>query len=206
MFSFQPEEFIVEEITLDGEVLESGKKIEKNGVENGKFCHFVLEKKLWNTSQALNAIARFLRVGRKRFNSAGTKDRNAITVQLVSMFAGKPEQLLSIKVKDLHINGAWSDDKKLELGDLLGNRFTIALTEKNCGEKISAEKIEQNVRRNNYAIPNFFGSQRFGSLRQNSHLVGKLLLQENWREACLNFLTYTDEIERNREAVEARKR
>ncbi len=206
MFSFEPEEFIVEEITLDGTVLEVGTKIEKKNEENGKFCHFVLEKRLWNTAQVLNAVASNLRVGRKRFNAAGAKDRNALTVQLCSMFAGKPEQLLSVKVKDVKINGAWLASEKLELGDLLGNQFTITLTEKNCGKKINAAEIEKNACKNGGAFPNLFGSQRFGSLRMNSHLVGKLLLQEKWVDACLNFLTYTDKMERNKEAVDARKR
>ncbi len=206
MFSFQPEEFIVEEILLDGFVLEAGKKVEKPSVENGKFCHFIMEKRLWNTAQALNAIASRLHLGRTRFNAAGTKDRNAITVQLVSVFAGKPEHLLSAKVKDITINGAWLADKKLDLGDLLGNRFTLTLNEQNCGKKLTSEEVVQNAAKNGGAFPNLFGSQRFGSLRMNSHLVGKLLLQENWKEAALNFLTYTDEMERNKEAVEARKK
>ncbi|MDP3741750.1 MAG: tRNA pseudouridine(13) synthase TruD [Candidatus Micrarchaeota archaeon] len=205
-FSFQPEEFIVEEICLDGSVLEAGKKVEKPNLEGGKFCHFVLEKRLWNTAQALNAIASRLHLGRTRFNAAGTKDRNAITVQLVSVFAGKPEHLLSAKVKDITINGAWLADKKLDLGDLLGNRFTLTLNEANCGKKLTSEEVVQNAAKNGGAFPNLFGSQRFGSLRMNSHLVGKLLLQENWRDAALNFLTYTDEMERNKEAVEARKK
>ncbi len=206
MFSFQPEEFIVEEISLDGTVLESSKQVEKVSIENGKFCHFVLEKKLWNTVQALNAIASYLRIGRKRFNAAGAKDRNAITVQLVSVFAGKPEQLQSVKIKDISINGAWLANEKLELGDLLGNRFTLTLNEKNCGKQVTAEEVEVNITKNGGAFPNLFGLQRFGSLRMNSHLVGKLLLLENWRDACLNFLTYTDNMERSKEAVEARKR
>lgn len=206
MFSFQPEEFIVEEISLDGTVLEMGKKVERTGVENGKFCHFIMEKRLWNTAQALNAIAFRLHISRTRFNAAGAKDRNAITVQLVSVFAGKPEHLLSAKVKDIKINGAWLANEKLDLGVLLGNRFTLILNEQNLGKQVTADEIEKNAAKNGGAFPNLFGSQRFGSLRMNSHLVGKLLLQENWRDAALNFLTYTDEIERNKEAVDARKK
>ncbi len=206
MYKFNPEEFIVEEIALDGTIFEVSKKIEHQNAEGGKFCYFVLEKKLWNTAQALNAIARAIRGGRTRFNAAGAKDRNAITVQLCSVFGAKPEQLLNIRVKDISINGAWVSDKKVELGDLLGNKFTITLTEQNVGKKISAEQIQQNAERNHFLFPNYFGYQRFGSLRMNSHLVGKALLTENWKEAVLNYLTYTDENERNQEAVAGRKR
>ena len=207
MFSFSPEEFIVEEIELDGTTLEQGKKIESNekNKENGKFCHFVLEKKLWNTVQAMGAIARYLRVSHRKFNAAGAKDRNAITVQLCSAFGLQPEQLLSVDVKDVKINGAWLANGKMELGDLLGNRFTVTLTKQNCGKKITALEVERNAEKMNFVFPNYFGPQRFGSLRHNSHLVGKLLLQENWKDAVMNFLTYTDKIERDKDSRKARK-
>lgn len=204
MFSFQPEEFIVEEILPDGTILELGKKIERSG--EGKFCHFVLEKRLWNTSQALMGIARYLRVSHRKFNSAGAKDRNALTVQLCSAFGLTPSQLLSVDVKDIKINGAWLANNKVELGELLGNRFTITLTAENCGKAITSQEVEKNTERMNYAFPNYFGSQRFGSLRRNSHLVGKLILQQQWRDAVMNFLTYTDEMERDKDSREARKK
>ncbi len=206
MYSFQPEEFIVEEIGLDGTLFEVGKKIEGKNIEGGKFCHFILEKKLWNTSQALNAIARAIHGGRTRLNAAGAKDRNAITVQLCSVFGATPKQLLGIHVKDISINGAWLADKKAELGDLLGNRFTITLNEKNTGSTLSADQIQQNAEKSHFLFPNLFGYQRFGSLRLNSHMVGKALLTENWKEAVLNYLTYTDQNERNQEAVAGRNR
>ncbi len=206
MFSFSPEEFIVEEIELDGTILERGKAIEnKAGNGNGKFCHFVLEKRLWNTVQAMGAIARNLRVSHRKFNAAGAKDRNAITVQLCSAYGLTPEQLLSVDVKDIKINGAWLAGNKMELGDLLGNRFTVTLTKENCGKKVTALEVEKNAKKMNFLFPNYFGPQRFGSLRHNSHLVGKLLLQENWKEAVMNFLTYTDKIERDKDSRKARK-
>ncbi|MFH0713986.1 MAG: tRNA pseudouridine(13) synthase TruD [Candidatus Micrarchaeota archaeon] len=206
-YNFQPDEFVVEEISLDGTLLEVGKKIEKPNSDNtGIFCHFVLEKKLWNTAQALNAVARCLRGGRKRFNAAGTKDRNAITVQLCSVYGGTPEQLLAVNVKDIKINGAWTADNKVELGDLLGNNFKLILNKKNVGVEISAREVQENAASNNFLFPNYFGSQRFGSLRCNSHKVGKLMVHEKWQEAVVNYLTYTDENERNLEAVAARNK
>ena len=109
---FSPSEFIVEEISPDGTLLEVGKQLDlgkpgDQGIEKDFFSHFILEKINWNTSQALKEIAKQLRITSKRFNFAGTKDRSAHTTQLVSAFAVKPEDLLKVKLKDLKINGAW---------------------------------------------------------------------------------------------------
>ncbi|MBI5229373.1 tRNA pseudouridine(13) synthase TruD [Candidatus Micrarchaeota archaeon] len=205
MFEFAPEEFIVEEITKEGLVLELDKQIEKEGdgnLEKDYFTHFILQKREWNTLQALSAISRALHIGAKRLNFAGTKDRNAITTQLCSAFAVPSEKILSLKIKDIQINGAWKEKEKVRLGDLLGNRFTITLSKENCGKNVEAEKIKKNASKNNYCIPNYFGQQRFGSMRGNSHLIGKLMLQGKYEEAVLNFLCFPGD---DKLGAEARK-
>ena len=62
----QPEGFIVKEITGKGIVLEQDRTYSANelGLEeqaDGKFAVFVLQKKNWNTIQALIAIAKKLK-------------------------------------------------------------------------------------------------------------------------------------------------
>ncbi|MGB9577375.1 MAG: tRNA pseudouridine(13) synthase TruD, partial [Candidatus Norongarragalinales archaeon] len=199
-FAFKPEEFVVEEIFPDGRVMEVDKPFVAEQGE-GKFCHFVMQKRQWNTSQALNAIARALHTSHKRFNCAGTKDRNATTVQLCSAFSIAPQKLMAVNVKDIKVLGAWNAPEKVRMGELLGNRFTITLNKKNCGVKVNASQVEEKAEKLGYCIPNYFGEQRFGSLRLNTHLVGKLLLKGLYKEAVLNFLSYTDE----REKGEGRK-
>lgn len=189
-FSFKPEEFIVEEICFDGNVLELDRHYGFVGEvdPNGKFCWFILQKNKWNTMQALNNLASLLHVSPKRFNFAGTKDRNAITVQLCSGFAVKPENVISAKLKDVKVNGAWLASRKVKLGDLIGNRFSITINEENYGMKPEVEKIREKAKKLNCLIPNYFGSQRFGSLRENSQIIGKLLLQGKNQEAVMELL------------------
>ena len=214
MLKFQPEEFIVEEITEEGKTLKVGEKTpfpdESIQNPNNFFSRFILQKRLWETNSALRKIAQRLYVTPKRMNCAGNKDRNAVTVQMCSAFAVKPEKLLALKIKDIEINGAWLSNEKVKMGGLLGNRFTISLNEENVGkekfERMSAEKINATLEKNNFAIPNFFGPQRFGSMRRNTHLVGKSLVQGKIKEAVMNYLCYSDENEENIEAKEARKR
>lgn len=63
------------------------------------------------------------------FNVAGTKDRRAITTQLVSISKVSKNKLRQIKPKlrDIWINGLHYSNKKLQLGSLWGNHFEIAL-------------------------------------------------------------------------------
>jgi len=194
LFEFKPEEFIVEEILEDGTVLEAGRQFSRED-SPGKFCHFVLQKKGWNTAQALDAVAKCLRVSRKRLDCAGTKDRNAVTVQLCSAFAVEPRRLLGVKIRDVSINGAWKACDKVRMGSLLGNRFTVTLNFENCGQWPDAARIQERLRETKSCFPNYFGDQRFGSLRRNTHEVGKLLLQGRMEEAVMNFLAFTDESE-----------
>ncbi|NYZ78507.1 tRNA pseudouridine(13) synthase TruD [Candidatus Micrarchaeota archaeon] len=208
-----PEEFIVEEITSDGAVLEAGReqnlgKPEDASLERNYFTHFILEKRNWNTMQVLNEIARRAGVNPKRFEFAGTKDRNALTTQLCSAFAMEPARLLAAarSVKDARVLGAWKARGKARLGDLVGNRFTITLTKQNCGVEPDAREIADRASATNFRITNYFGAQRFGSMRANSHLVGALLLKGDFEGAVWNYLVYTDEREGDKSAVKARER
>ena len=188
---FTPDTFFVEEITSDGTVLELNKQyaFEKPSPERDFFTHFVLQKREWNTVQALGAIARNLHVKPSRFDFAGTKDRQATTTQLCSVFALPQERLLQARVKDVQINGAWKANAKVRLGDLLGNRFTIK-TDKPANAVPS--------------FPNYFGEQRFGSGRKNTAKIGKLILQGDYENAVRSYLC-DSEGEENVDAVRARE-
>lgn len=199
-FTFQAEEFIVEEITVNGTVLEVDKKFEK--VEptptdgRNQFTWFILQKTNWNTQQALDALAQKIHVPAKRFNVAGTKDRNATTTQLCSAFGIAPQRLLGAHVKDMSINGAWPAAEKLRFGQLLGNRFRIKATKENCGFDAAKFAGIQKLCERGEAI-NYFGPQRFGSLRANTHLVGYLLLRGNLEGAVRNYLCFLEPQQEN---------
>lgn len=194
MFNAQsPSEFIVEEILPDGTVLEVGKKLdlgrpEDQALERDYFTHFILQKTDWNTMQALGAISHRMRVKPGRLNFAGTKDKNAVTVQRCSAFAIAPERLLPLKVKDVEILGAWKAKDKVTLGDLAGNRFKITLTQANCGQDVKAEDICRKVESFKGRMKNFFGRQRFGSLRGNTATVGKFMVASDYHAAAMEYI------------------
>jgi len=195
----RPEDFIVEEITEAGTVLEMDKQISIKDNE-GKFTHFVLQKTDWSTSSAIHEIARRLGAGQRRFSFAGTKDKTAVSTQLVSAFDIPKEKLLGLKVKDMKINGAWAAEDKVRLGQLLGNRFTVKVE----GAEKDGNTVEQISSELEGRFPNYFGEQRFGSTRRNTHTIGLKMLKGEFDEAVRLFLCDT-EGEQNPQALEARK-
>ncbi|OIO28338.1 hypothetical protein AUJ16_01335 [Candidatus Micrarchaeota archaeon CG1_02_60_51] len=210
MFSFKPDEFVVEEITSDGTILEIGKqfdfgKPEDQPLERNYFTRFVLQKREWNTAQALSEMARALHIRPPRFDSAGTKDRQAVTTQQCSAFAVPPASILALRLKDLQINGAWKATAKVRLGDLQGNRFTITLNKENCGVEPDAKAIAAKAAEHGYLFKNYFGYQRFGSNRENTADMGLHILRGELKEACLNYLAFQGG-ERSPDAREARAR
>lgn len=178
-FHMNPEDFIVEEIDFTGRTLKLNEKAVGEN-EEGDYTLFVMQKKNWNTLQALNAIARALKRSKKSFSSAGNKDRNAITVQLCSAYRVNPEELLDLKIKDIQINGAWKSKEKIVMGKLKGNSFTIT--------------FKKNIKKTELVIPNEFGPQRFGSMRKNTDKIGKLIVQGKFREAVMSYLCDGDDI------------
>lgn len=183
----RPEDFVVEEIMPDGAVLELGKDISRGGPE-GRYIHFIMEKKNWSTQSALAEIAKGLRTSQKAVNSAGMKDKVAVTTQLASVRSApgiSAGSLRSLRIRDISINGAWGASDRVRLGELLGNRFTITVREpcEDADERVEAIRAELGGK-----FPNYFGEQRFGSNRRNTHLVGEKLLQGDAEGAAIMFL------------------
>lgn len=187
-----PDEFAVEEISAEGDVFELYKRVERQDEPGGKYVRFVLQKKDWSTSSAIKRIAKAVRAGPKRFDYAGTKDKVAITTQLVSAFGIPREKLSSLALMDIQINGAWVSKEKVHLGELSGNRFRIAWHGNPQG---AAGRVQSVYEELDGKFPNYFGPQRFGSVRRNTHRVGELILRGRFQEAAMHFLAEAGEEE-----------
>lgn len=196
----KPEDFIVEEILSDNTVLELNKEINKQD-QDGRFVHFILQKKDWATANALKTIAKKLRISHKRFSQAGTKDKQAVTTQLASVFDVSKQEVVNLNIKDIQINGAWTAKDKVRMGELLGNRFTIKVIEASSDAEEKVQKIAKEL---NNKFPNYFGEQRFGSTRRNTHIIGQHMLKSRFDNAAMEFLS-NSEGEQHEQAKQARK-
>jgi tRNA pseudouridine13 synthase len=198
-----PEDFVVKEITKKGHVLNVGEKftpqiLEEEEDKEGKSTTFVLQKRDWDTVNALIRISKMTGHGKKSISYAGTKDRMSISVQLACIYGITPEQAMGIKLKDIQINGAWRSNG-LDLGSNIGNAFTVMI--RKCKSTTTLEKIMEEL---DGKSPNYFDRQRFG-LRLNNCAVGMNLIKGDFKGALSEFLTNTN-FENNQESVAARKK
>jgi tRNA pseudouridine13 synthase len=152
----KPEDFIVKEI--------SNKGIAKNGL----FTYFILKKRNYTTLRAIQHIADALKVPPKSFSFAGTKDKMAVTEQLVSVKNAGKERLEKVKLKDINIKYVGKGEGPISLGELEGNEFEIIIR--------AVEKIPKLKTR----FKNFFGPQRFST---NNQHVGKAIVKKDFKKA-----------------------
>ncbi len=188
-----PEDFKVEEITPDKEVLEIDKEYRFKEETEGKQLICLLIKKDWEQNKAIKEISNRLHFSRKRIGYAGTKDKRALTSQRISIYGTNPEKVRELKIKDMEIKPLKYSEERITLGDLWGNNFTIKIE---TDEKTEIKPKEK--------ILNYFGHQRFGKVRPITHLVGEAIIREKPEKAVKIYLTKTFE-EESEDAKKARR-
>jgi len=188
------EDFIVEEILHH-----------KPSGGSGNYTFFTLKKGGIDTNRALLMIARALGLSVDMFNVAGMKDAKALTKQFVTVRA-PPEALASLKVRGVSIEGVERVSKPLLKRCIRGNLFRVTIR----GLRLAKEEIAEVIKElwqqvvEFGGLPNYYGYQRFGTVRSNTHKVGKLLVQGRVKDAVLEFLAHPYPNEA-RDAYEARK-
>jgi tRNA pseudouridine13 synthase len=171
----EPEDFIVEEIPLV-----------KKGSASGPYLICRLTKKNWELQHAIKEIAKRLGISHRRIGWAGTKDRNAITRQLISLYNVTADQVTGIRLKDITLEPVGQSNEALSLGELLGNRFDILI--RDCEPAELDTRVQQIIGSVNQAVPNYFGLQRFGATRPVTHLVGECILRGDFEKAVITYV------------------
>jgi tRNA pseudouridine13 synthase len=172
--------------------------------ENKLFLHFTLQKMNTDLQNVTKSLALNQRAAKSRVGYAGLKDKRGVTSQRISFLNPDIDRLKEFKRKMYFIdNFEWEEDKN-DIGDLIGNQFTI--TTRNIQKtKEELEKILKKFEKEiNIGIPNQFGMQRFGGIRNITHRVGKLILEGNTKDAVMLYLTETADREKE-ETKEARE-
>jgi tRNA pseudouridine13 synthase len=170
----EPDDFIVKEIPL----LPSPK-------EDGQYLICSVQARNWETNHLVREIGRRLGISRRKIGFAGTKDKRGVTLQYMSFDGVSAEEINSLGLKDVEIIPIQRSRRPLSIGDLWGNEFRI--TVRDC--IFSGERLLQQARsiisqlEAMGGFPNFFGVQRFGSLRPNTHLIGEAIIRRDFRRA-----------------------
>ncbi len=191
-----PEDFVVDEIPGPGRPSRPGRI--------GIATLAVIRARNWETNRLVREIARALGISRRRISFAGTKDKRAVTTRRF-LIQAPPEAVLGIRLGDVEILSAEPTDRPLELGDLAGNRFRVVVRDLVVERETAVARCEETARqlRIEGGYPNFFGVQRFGSVRPITHVVGRHIVRGEFREAVLAYVANPIEGE-NPEAFAAR--
>ncbi len=152
-----PEDFVVTEIS----------SIQKS--EQGKYLYFWMKKTERNTLNAVKELANRFRIREKDIGFAGSKDKHAVTEQLISFTGVKKENVERIKIRDVVLGFYGCGNEPISLGNLVGNKFEIVI------RNLDREKIEKI----DY-MENYFDEQRFS---ENNVSIGKYLLKKDFAEA-----------------------
>ena len=168
------EDFIVEEIPPEKKQT------------TGPFLICRLTKKNWELQHAVKEIAKRLGISHRRIGFAGTKDRNAITTQWISLYNVTREQVAAIYLKDITLEPVGPSNEGLSLGDLLGNRFDIVIRDPEPGDL--AGRVQSVSGTAAAGVPNYFGLQRFGAIRPVTHRVGERILKGDYEQAVLTYV------------------
>ena len=173
-----PEDFVVEEISKYPDQSEDGKYTIANVTSTN-----------WEMNRLVRMLSKSLRISRSRIGFAGTKDKRAVTKQLMS-FEIPIEHVRSLRMHQVTISDAYRAKKHITIGDLIGNSFALRI--RDCaiqGEELqTTAQATASILRDLDGFPNFFGVQRFGALRPVTHLVGKHIVKGDFEKAVMVYV------------------
>lgn len=179
------EDFYVEEIP------------ESNPSGEGPNTWLWIEKNSRTTLDVLLDIARELKINRKQMGFAGMKDKKAVTRQWICISNKTPEELqgLGEKLYNVKIIDIIPNQKKLRMGQLVGNKFRLMVRDVEDPGVAAQEAQEILNQLKERGVPNYYGYQRFGKDRPNTHLVGKALIMGGVKEAVDRYIGHPYETE-----------
>jgi len=197
------EDFIVVEVALGG-VLCTPRDVRRIGGGEGEYTWFLLEKRGVDTVTALRAVARAIGISHKRLSVAGLKDAHAVTFQLACVEGVEPHELPKRVGSKVWIHNAFKMPFKLTPGMLYGNAFRVRVRRLEVGAREAEERIKRICAEldESGGAPNYYGYQRFGTIRPLTHIIGKHILRGEFEDAVRALLTrvYPGESPRAKEA------
>ncbi|MEL9990982.1 MAG: tRNA pseudouridine(13) synthase TruD [Thermoproteus sp.] len=170
-----PEDFIVEEV-LEGGLVVSIAGFEPPQTRPGPWLWVHIVKRDVDTLKLLETLQRSLRLRRGEVGIGGIKDTRAVSSHVISLYGVKFEDLP--KINGVEYKRAWYAEYPISPSKIEGNRFTITIREIDVG--CAAEALRELDRIS--VVPNYYGYQRFGTIRPVSHILGRALVRRDAEE------------------------
>jgi tRNA pseudouridine13 synthase len=148
-FNSTSRDFIVSEIPL----------YEFSG--DGEHLVLHIRKKDMTTWDLINTISSHLGIKKREIGYAGLKDKNAMTLQYISIPAKLEDKLGSFSHPQIKILSTIRHNNKIRVGHLKGNNFKIRLKKVLGVQKDKLDSTLEWIAKN--GVPNYFGNQRFGT-------------------------------------------
>jgi tRNA pseudouridine13 synthase len=174
----------------------------------GSYPHLLFRATLrsWDTNDFASALSTQLEISRERISWAGTKDKHAVTTQLFSV---KYDDNELPELDEAEIEPLGRAGRPVLFGDLIGNEFEIVVRDADRPE--NAAKIATELRNfgageggahpdadADVGVPNYFGQQRFGSMRPITHRVGLDVVRGEWESAAVRYVCESSDREPER--------
>jgi tRNA pseudouridine13 synthase len=175
-----PEDFQVEE-----------RSIVPRSVPNGQYTIIKIQAKNWETNKLVLTLAQCLKLDMNKIVFAGTKDKRALTTQLFGIRKRiNFSRLKAINLRDVALVEYWYSNKLPELGELIGNKFKIKIRDLDQPRDVIKTVLTEvtDAISNLGGFPNFFGIQRFGAYRPNTHIIGKYIIKGDFKRAILTYI------------------
>ena len=160
-FKQNKEDFIVTEIPL----------YEFSG--EGEHLIIKFRKKDLTTWHALEIFANYVNCRVRDIGYAGLKDKNAMTIQYISIHKQYEERLKSFKHEQIKILETTYHNNKIKIGHLKGNKFFIRLKRVLVKDVPKIKLVLLKLKE--FGMANYFGYQRFG-IEGDNYIKGEEII------------------------------
>jgi tRNA pseudouridine13 synthase len=146
--------------------------------EHGPHQLYLVRKRKLTTDEAARVLAREAEVPHRSVRMAGLKDKQAVTLQYMSIEGGR-----QIRYEDefLSIEPIGRAAEPYSSHHSFGNAFEITVRDLSSREIASARAAIPPLRE--FGLPNYFDDQRFGNLRHDQGWVGLELMRGRFEHA-----------------------
>ena len=144
----------------------------------GSYPIYRVEKRSIDTLHMERSLGDALR---SRLSYAGMKDKRAVAVQYVTPTSTKSLRPTRVEREKFTAELVGFVARPISRGMVKGNRFKVVL--RACCADIANRVEEVMTLARLRLLPNFFGFQRFGAREAGTHLIGKAIVQRDFKQA-----------------------